>query len=127
MAIIRMYNITREYVRDRPDTIFVFGDNMAKKGFGGQAKAMRGMPNAVGIPTKWSPNNTPDAYFCDNDLVKVAPSIEAAFDKIKIHMRQGHDVVIPAAGIGTGLADLSRRAPVIYRFIQDKLAKLERL
>ena len=52
MPVIFMSSITREFVRNHPDFIFVFGDNLAKKGLGGQAREMRGEPNAVGIATK---------------------------------------------------------------------------
>ncbi|KKL05458.1 hypothetical protein LCGC14_2605850, partial [marine sediment metagenome] len=49
-------HITRQMLRDEPDTLFVFGDNMQRRGLGGQAFAMRGEPNAVGIPTKIFPS-----------------------------------------------------------------------
>ena len=51
----RIRFITREYVRANPDKIFLFGDNLEQRGLGGQAAAMRGEPNAVGIPTKKRP------------------------------------------------------------------------
>jgi hypothetical protein len=50
--VIRLKHITREMVRADPSTVFVFGDNMARNGLAGQAKEMRGEPNAIGVPTK---------------------------------------------------------------------------
>lgn len=59
--------ITRQMMRAEPTTLFVFGDNLAQVGYGGQAKEMRGEPNAVGIPTKRKPSRTaPDEFFTDN-------------------------------------------------------------
>lgn len=42
MKVIKMDNITRQFVRDNPQYLFLFGDNLIGKGFGGQAKEMRG-------------------------------------------------------------------------------------
>jgi hypothetical protein len=47
--------LTRKDLRRRPDIIFLFRDNLEQRGFGGQAKAMRGEPNAIGIPTDKKP------------------------------------------------------------------------
>ena len=68
--IIRLASITRALVRSKPGTIFVFGDNMEGRGYGGQAAAMRGEPNAIGVPTKWRPQRDERAYFRDEDLLK---------------------------------------------------------
>ena len=61
--IERMRNISRAYVRANRDKLFLFGDNLERRGFGGQAAAMRGEPNAVGIPTKKKPSYAGDAFF----------------------------------------------------------------
>jgi hypothetical protein len=42
---------TRATARRYTDALFAFGDNLARTGRGGQAAALRGEPNAVGIPT----------------------------------------------------------------------------
>ena len=55
--------ITRADLRANPDTLYVFGDNMRRRGMGGQAAEMRGEPNAVGIPTKWRPSRTEWDFF----------------------------------------------------------------
>jgi hypothetical protein len=126
-VVYRMKHITRGYVRDHPDVLFMFGDNMAGRGFGGQAKAMRGEPNAVGVPTKWKPSWSEDAYFkqedAANELVKGA--ILKAFMRVQQHLRDGGDVVIPTDGIGTGRADLINRAPAILHRIQVSISYLE--
>jgi hypothetical protein len=50
--IIRVARITREMVQADRNTVYVFGDNVARHGLGGQAKAMRGEPNTIGVSTK---------------------------------------------------------------------------
>ena len=118
--VIRMKYITREYVRAHPDVLFVFGDNMARRGMGGQAKAMRGEPNAIGVPTKWLPERTRGAYFVDHDVHNrlVNEEITAAFGRIMEHVMNRKDVVFPEDGLGTGLAELPTRAPKVHALIE---------
>lgn len=54
--------ITRDMLRKEPEARFVFGDNAYRKGFGGQAKEMRGEPNALGVATKWYPGKRNDGH-----------------------------------------------------------------
>lgn len=115
--------ITRDMLRLETDALFVFGDNMLGKGFGGQAKEMRGEPNAVGIPTKWEPHNRSCAFFSDEDLPNVIQSIDAAFERLSHHAGV---IVWPKDNIGTGLANLPSRAPRIMAYINSRRAALEK-
>jgi len=112
--------ITRQMLKDEPNTLFVFGDNMLRLGYGGQAKEMRGEPNAFGIPTKYKPSMKPHAFFDDsNDCYdRVTPHIRWRFGILANILKVGGKVVFPQTGIGTGLADLERRAPRIWTLIQ---------
>jgi hypothetical protein len=125
--VLRIAHITRAMVRADPDTLYVFGDNMGRRGSGGQAKEMRGEPNAVGVPTKWAPHSRPDAYFTDADLLNrdVWHAIRTAFDEMRGALANGRDVVVPADGIGTGLAQLPTRAPRMHSMIEAAIASLE--
>jgi len=113
-------NITRDEVRANRDKIYVFGDNLLGVGYGGQAKEMRGEYNAVGIPTKKSPTE----FLTDSDYSRAAPLIAAKFGTIKGHLQSGRTVVIPSAGIGTGLADLPSKAPKIWAMVKENLERL---
>jgi hypothetical protein len=108
--------ITRQDLRNNPDTLYVFGDNLARNGFGGQAKVMRGEPNAVGIPTKISPY----IYARDDTLPYFAREMGAEFFKLQTHLWAGQGKIVwPEDGIGTGLAELESRAPKVWRLLQD--------
>lgn len=127
MPIRREPHITREMVRAEPETLWVFGDNLMRAGYGGQAKEMRGEPNAVGIPTKLAPRMDARAFLSDDDGVRYEFNLAAglAFERLAQHLETGGTVVFPSDGIGTGLADLERRAPRIWASLQRAIARLE--
>lgn len=102
--------ITRADLRANPEDIYVFGDNLAEVGYGGQAREMRGEPNAIGIPTKRSPAE----YLSDADYEEVLWVWHETFGILAGYLFQGATVVWPADGIGTGLADLKNRAPRLW-------------
>src|SRR4051794_5258668 len=107
----------RESIRANPSKIYVFGDNMERRGFGGQALEARGEYNAVGIPTKWKPRSEPDAFFKDSDLDFVQPIILGEFRKLYWYLKKGYTIVWPSDGIGTGRAQLQTKAPAIAKLI----------
>lgn len=112
--------ITRAQLKQNSNKIYLFGDNLQGTGLGGQAKEMRGEPNAIGIPTKKKPTMEADAFFIDAEFAQNKKAIDSAFAKIP----PGKEVVIPDAGIGTGLAQLETKAPQTFKYLQDKLNQL---
>lgn len=114
--------ITRSIVKSEPDTLFVFGDNDQRSGLGGQAKEMRGEPNAIGVRTKHKPSTYPSAYWTDSTLEENKKKIDEDFAKITSHKGR---VVIPAAGLGTGLAGLKDKAPKTLEYIEGKIKELQ--
>jgi len=109
--------IRRSQVREERDKLFVFGDNIARRGFGGQAKEMRGEANAVGIPTKKLPSMAPHAFFdnSDKDYKQFVQSVKN--DTHRLIAFKG-TIVWPTDGIGTGRAQLQQRAPKIWAYIK---------
>lgn len=106
--------ITRADLRANPDHIYVFGDNLARIGYGGQAREMRGEFNAIGIPTKRSPSE----YLSDADYEEVVWDWHETFGILTGYLFQSTTVVWPRAGIGTGLADLKNRAPRLWHRLE---------
>ncbi len=123
MIVEKMAWITREIVQANPDKIFLFGDNLQRVGMGGQAGAMRGEPNAVGIPTKKTPSGDEAAFFNDDEVVENCEAIEEALQQLSWIATD--TVVIPADGLGTGLAELDKRAPQTFAYLEQRLADLE--
>lgn len=121
----RIKFITREYVRENRDKLFLFGDNLERRGLGGQAAAMRGEPNAVGIPTKKSPSYRDDAFFSDDEFEQNKASIDSAFAEITNAVTDSiRVIVIPSDGLGTGRAQLDRKAPRTFAYLQKRMTDL---
>lgn len=120
MRIIYQSWIKREDLQANHDIAYLFGDNVLQYGMGGQAKEMRGERNAFGIPTKWEPTNRDEAFFTDDQFYTIMPHIVKAFrEAIDFAGNNGHIIIIPRDGLGTGLAELPTRAPNVYEYIQN--------
>lgn len=115
--------IFRSDLKNNPKLTYVFGDNLSRVGFGGQAKEMRGEPNAFGIATKKS------TYECfnesDEDFALAKKEFYEKFLELKKILDYGLIIVWPEDGIGTGLADLPRKAPRIWRLLNTEIFSLE--
>jgi len=109
--------ITRQDLRDNTDKIYVFGDNVQRSGLGGQAKEMRGEPNAIGVVTKWAPSMAARAFFDDTAACKML--VERDLLLVQQVLDRGRTVVVPTDGIGTGLSRLPKYAPNLDAFIKE--------
>lgn len=127
--LLRPARVTRADLRANPTTLYVFGENMVRRGLGGQAREMRGEPNAVGVPTKWFPSRDAHSYFRDRDFENnlVMSIIRNQFGRLYLWLKQGNNVAIPADGLGTGLAELPKRAPRIHAYIEERIRQLQEI
>jgi len=116
MPVIYQKFIRRQDLRDNRDRFYVFGDNVQRVGYGGQAREMRGEPNAIGVATKWAPSNDSNAFF--DDGMDCFHQVWDDLAKVGFLLAEGKTVVVPEDGIGTGLAQLPRRAPKINSFLK---------
>lgn len=110
--------IMRKDLTNNPDVYFLFGDNTVRKGLGGQAKEMRGEPNAIGIATKLTPTSGSNAFFSDKELEHNCRIIAKDFRRAFKLRSEGYLIVIPADGLGTGLSELPQRAPETNDFLE---------
>jgi hypothetical protein len=111
-------------VRDLANThVFVFGDNLAHMGKGGQAAACRGQPNAFGVPTKKLPSMRSNAFFTDDELEDNKRAIDQALAFVPMDGRR----LVILAGIGEGRAQLAKRAPRTFAYLKRRLDELEDL
>ena len=103
---------------------YLFGDNVERVGMGGQAGAMRGERNAIGIPTKWTPSSDPAAFFRDSDFVVVKEIIDKELKRVRHILGHRGEVVLPADGLGTGLSRLPETSPKISDYLDGQLSEM---
>ena len=118
--------ITRDKIKENPDVLYLFGDNLLRKGLGGQAKEMRGEPNTLGIVSKKYPSNDISSFYTDEDFYPWLEVFSADIRSLaeKINSGQYKALVIPL--IGVGLADLPNKAPRIYKYLKTTLDEFAR-
>lgn len=116
--IIYIPLIFRGDLRIAPAVFFVFGDNLTRKGYGGQAKEMRGEPNTIGIATKRLPSMDPEAFFSD-DNPEDRIALMSDLMRVVGLWNSGHQIVAPLMGLGTERARLKEKAPGLFQLIVD--------
>lgn len=121
LSVEKLDFVSRKHIKANPDTLFLFGDNDAREGFGGQAKEMRGEPNSVGIRTKSLPSMGTDAFWTDATLDENIKKIDEDFERVEAHKGK---VVIPSKGLGTGLSELAKKAPKTFAYLRERLDSL---
>ena len=126
-VVLRTYRqacIMRSDLLNNRDVYYLFGDNNERVGLGGQAKEMRGEPNAIGVRTKMTPTSGSNAFFSDDEYDQnckmILADMIAAFDK----RDKGHMIVIPTDGLGTGLSELPERAPRTNEYVELLISRL---
>lgn len=130
MLVIKQKIIKREDLRNNRNLLYVFGDNLERVGMGGQAYEMRGEPNAFGIATKFTPGHSEETdYFsdceeCERIIDEEFSTLYTALVYGKVHY---HGIVLPADGLGTGLAELKTRAPKLLLRINKHLESIKDL
>lgn len=112
MPVIYLDWITRDMLRAEPEACFVFGDNMQRVGYGGQAAEMRDEPNAIGVATLYRPGSP---YRADDPIALRA--VMSDLRQVATELVVGKTVYVPRDGLGTGLARLIENAPALHRLI----------
>lgn len=122
--VVRQKMIKRQDLQNNRDKIYLFGDNCRRIGMGGQAKEMRGEPNAVGIRTKKAPNHFMSALFTMEDWENDKEILMEMIDEDFARIPRGTVVVIPEDGLGTGHAKLNKYCPPMLEYIENKIREL---
>jgi hypothetical protein len=124
MPVIYVHRYDRRDAQANPGVLYLFGDNDIRKGYGGQAAAMRDEPNAVGVRTKYAPGTAPSDFFSDADFDDATAMINNDLVRPTEHLMKGGTVVIPLDGLGSGLSELPQRAPRVNHYLMKRLALL---
>lgn len=123
--LITQHRIYRIDLRNNPDVLYVFGDNVERVGLGGQAGEMRGEPNAIGVATKWTPAMNDRAFFTDAEYEMTKSIIAHDMKPLLDAAMLQKPIVFPADGIGTGLSEMPSRCPKLYQYIRKSIEMLK--
>lgn len=127
MPVLYQKMIYRTDLHRNRNVLYLFGDNLTRRGLGGQAEEMRGEPNAIGVVTKAAAFKGPGAFFHDDDFQTVTALIWKDLQPAFAHAKTGGLVVIPSDGLGTNRAELAERAPAIFEFLNECLESLAKI
>jgi len=109
--------ITKEYLSNNPDHIFVFGDNKLRYGLGGAAM-LRYMKNSYGFITKRAPDNKASSFYKPSDYISTFNK-ELAKLVERIESEPEHTFLI--SKLGSGLAN---KYNIYEKIIKPELEKL---
>ncbi len=115
--IIFKKHITRQDVNNNLNFLYVFGDNDAHKGMGGLAKECRGAKNSFGIRVKKYPSLIDDAFYNDGELENNIRKIDEDINNLLKVSKSYGAFIFSNAPIGSGLANLPKRAPRTYEYL----------
>ena len=120
---------TRDAVSKDLDNFYLFGDNTDDRlnthYIPTQTQAViRGLSNAIGIDTKHNRGWDITSFLSDADFDSMQEHYNNQFKLIEDKLKEGHNVIIPRAGIGTGKAQLPNKAPRIFEDINNRISNL---
>jgi len=93
--------ISKTYLREHPDHIFVFGDNKLRRGKKGAA-FLRDEPNSYGFITKKIPTFSKEGYYKPKEYRVV---FKKEMEYLKIRIESNLDKTILISELGSGLAN----------------------
>lgn len=125
MPVVYQHRVFRRDLQSNRDVLYLFGDNERRSGLGGQAREMRGEPNAVGVRTKRAPDTNPDSYWTDDEYEANCSMIDDDMRRPLEHLVDGGVVVVPADGLGTGLSRMEELCPRTFEYLEWWLERLE--
>ena len=109
--------ITKKYLQEHPNHIFVFGDNLIHKGYGGAA-SLRDEPNTYGFLTKKLPNNIDSSFYKPEDYSSV---FNEELSKLEKYMFNCENSLFLISQLGGGLAN---KYNIWEKVIKKELLKL---
>ena len=106
--------VTKDFLDENPNVIFVYGDNLLHKGTGGAA-VLRYHPQSYGFVTKRYPNNYDSSFFKPDEYQDVF-NIEV--NKLINHIVTNPNKMFFISRLGAGLAN---RYNIFDKIIQEQL------
>lgn len=93
--------VTKDYLRDNPDIIFVYGDNVIRRGTGGGA-ALRNHPQTYGFITKKYPDYRDTSYYTPEEYTEI---YNQEIKTLIWHIKAQPKKIFLISKLGAGLAN----------------------
>jgi len=116
MALYQDFHISKQFLDNNPNSYFIFGDNLERRGYGGAA-ALRDHPHAFGFITKKFPDRRDTSYYHVEEYKEVF--FEELYKLAKI-VEKRPEKTFYISQLGGGLAN---RYNIWENLIKDNLVR----
>jgi hypothetical protein len=101
MARYENFIVTKKFLDENPNAIFIFGDNLRRVGYGGAA-ALRDHPQTYGFITKRNPDNREESFYRPDTYTTdfLAHAVE-----LQLFIEKNTDKIFYISQLGGGLAN----------------------
>ena len=117
MAMYEQRVMTMEFLDTNPNSYFVFGDNLERRGHSGAAK-LRDHPHSIGFITKKFPDNKDESFYKPEEYSGV---FFEELTKLKTIIQKRPDKIFYISQLGGGLAN---RYKIWERLIRHNLVRV---
>lgn len=118
--LIVPHKISRSFIQQHPDWIFVYSFDVVGKSFFGQANAAHGEPNAYPVPVLYKYCASGRVCFEDSRSDEQWPYVQKALDSIPLDKGP----IIPFRRMGLGCGRMKEFAPKMYKKMWEELDKI---
>lgn len=115
------HHISRTFIQQHPEYIFLYAGDVKDKSILGQAWAAKGAPNAFAIPTLYKYCTSSAVYFTDSRRSEWTEYIDNAFSLIP----NWDKPIIPFPKIGRGCSRLQELGPKVYEYIHKRINEIK--
>jgi hypothetical protein len=116
MAKYQSITITKDFLDQNPNAVFVFGDNDKRLGYGGAA-CLRDHPQTYGFITKRAPDNNDESFYRPESYVTI---FLAHLVELQITLSKNPHKTFYISQLGAGLAN---RYKIWEEVIHPRLVK----
>lgn len=104
MATYNDFIVTKEFLDQNPNAVFIFGDNRLRLGYGGAA-SLRDHPQTYGFITKKNPDNMDESFF-HPESYHIDFTVQSV--ELQLIIEKNPDKIYYISQLGGGLANRYR-------------------
>ena len=117
--IVLPWRISRTFIQNHNEWLFIYSFDVAGKGIFGQAWIAHNEPNTLPVYVCWKMCKS-SGYFSDSQLLEINSINDRALEVIR-ERGPSYKAIIPIRGIGIGHSRMSEFAPKAFEYLQKLL------